>query len=148
MPKLWVVKLLKLNIEKSWFDYHDTRCCTLAIQYVLPKCLPGPNLQICFMKNSVYTSLLGSLHGTLNSNLLQNIRFNTIYNHYFLLGSHQKSEIISNSIMTFFTRCQIMDSITKCVSLVEESNLILEFLYIHWCSGPQCGTAHGGRHRE
>ena len=59
--KLWVVKLLKLNIEKSWFDYHDTRCCNLAIQYVLPKLLPGPNLHFCFMKNSVHTSLLWSL---------------------------------------------------------------------------------------
>ena len=56
MPELLVVKLLKLNIEKSWFDYQDTRCCTLAIQYVLPKCLHGPNLQIRFMKNSVYVS--------------------------------------------------------------------------------------------
>ena len=53
--------MLKLNIEKSWFDYHDTRCCNLAIQHMLPKLLPGPNLQFCFMKNSVYTSLLGSL---------------------------------------------------------------------------------------
>ena len=61
MLKLWVVKLLKLKIEKSWFDYQDTRCCALAIQYVLPKLLPGPNLQIRFMKNSVHMSLLGSL---------------------------------------------------------------------------------------
>ena len=59
--KLWVVKLLKLNIEKSWFDNQETRYCHLAIQNVLPKLLPGPNLQFCFMKNSVYTSLLGSL---------------------------------------------------------------------------------------
>ena len=35
--KLWVVKLLKLKIEKSWLDYQDTRCCNLAIQYMLPK---------------------------------------------------------------------------------------------------------------
>ena len=53
--------MLKLNIEKSWFDYHDTRCCNLAIQYVLPKRLPGPNLQFRFMKNWVHTSLLWSL---------------------------------------------------------------------------------------
>ena len=60
--KIWVVKLLKLNIEKSWFDYQDTRCCNLATQYVLPKLLPGPNLQFCFMKNWIYTSLLWSLY--------------------------------------------------------------------------------------
>ena len=59
--KLWVVKLLKLNIEKSWFDYQDTKCCSLAIQYILPKLLPGPNPYIRFMKNSVHMSLLGSL---------------------------------------------------------------------------------------
>ena len=59
--KLWVVKLLKLNIEKPWFDYQDTRCCNLAILNVLPKLLPGPNLHFRFMKNSVYTSLLWSL---------------------------------------------------------------------------------------
>ena len=64
--KLWVVKLLKLNIEKSWFDYHDTRCCNLAIQHVLPKLLPGPNLHFRFMKNSVHTSLLWSLIGSKN----------------------------------------------------------------------------------
>ena len=66
--KLWVVKLLKLNIEKTWFDYQDTRCCNLAIVNVLPKLLPGPNLHFRFMKNSVYTSFLWSLvsinHGT------------------------------------------------------------------------------------
>ena len=59
--KLWVVKLLKLNIEKSWFDYQDTRCCNLAILNVLPKLLPDPNLHFRFMKNSVRTSLLWSL---------------------------------------------------------------------------------------
>ena len=62
--KLWVVKLLKLNIEKTWFDYQDTRCWSLAIQYELPNLLPGPNLQFRFMKNSVYTSLLGSLRSS------------------------------------------------------------------------------------
>ena len=61
MLQLWVVKLLKLNIEKSWFDYHETRCCNLAMQHVLPKLLPGPNLHFCFMKNSVHTSPLWSL---------------------------------------------------------------------------------------
>ena len=45
--KLWVVKLLKLNIEKSWF-YHQTDWS-------------GPNLHIRFMKNCIHTSLLGSL---------------------------------------------------------------------------------------
>ena len=59
--KLWVVKLLKLNIEKPWFDYQDTRCCNLAILNVLPKLLPGPNLHFRFMKNSVHTSLLWAL---------------------------------------------------------------------------------------
>ena len=63
--KLWVVKLLKLNIEKSWFDYQDTRCWSLAIQYELPNLLPGPNLQFRFKKNSVHTSLLGSLRNWL-----------------------------------------------------------------------------------
>ena len=61
MPKLWVVKLLKLYVEKSWFDYQDTRCCSLVIQCKLPNLLPGPNFQFCFMKNSVHMSLLGSL---------------------------------------------------------------------------------------
>ena len=59
--KLWVVTLLKMSIEKSWFDYHATRCCNLAIQYVLPELLPGPNLHFRFMKNSVHTSPLWSL---------------------------------------------------------------------------------------
>ena len=63
--KLWVVKLLKLNIEKSWFDYQDTRCCNLAILNVLPKLLPGPDLHFRFMKNSVHMSLLGSLATTI-----------------------------------------------------------------------------------
>ena len=56
--KLWVVKLLKMNIEN-----HDLTIKTqdAVIQHVLPKLLPGPNLQFCFMKNSVYTSLLRSL---------------------------------------------------------------------------------------
>ena len=39
----------------------DTKCCHLAILYVLPKYLPGPNLHFCFMKNCIHTSLLGSL---------------------------------------------------------------------------------------
>ena len=39
----------------------DTKYCHLAIHYVLPNLLPGPNLQFRFMKNSVHTSLLGSL---------------------------------------------------------------------------------------
>ena len=60
--KLSVVKLLKLNIEKPWFDYQDTRCCRLAIQCELPYLLPGPNPQFHFMKNSVHTSLLWSLY--------------------------------------------------------------------------------------
>ena len=59
--KLWVVRLLKLNIKKSWFEYQDTRCCNLAIQYVLPKFLPGPNIHFRFMKNWIHTSLVGSL---------------------------------------------------------------------------------------
>ena len=59
--EFWVVKL---NIEKSWFDYQDARCWNLAIQYELPNLLPGPNLQFRFMKNSVHTSLLGSLPPT------------------------------------------------------------------------------------
>ena len=57
--------MLKLNIEKPWFDYQDTRCCNLALLNVLPKLLTGPNLHIRFMKNSVYTSLLGSLYLTI-----------------------------------------------------------------------------------
>ena len=73
--KLWVVKLLKLNIEKSWFDYRDTRCCNLAILNVLPKLLPGPNFHFRFMKNSVHTSLLWSL---LNTNLLYQTLMNQI----------------------------------------------------------------------
>ena len=39
----------------------DTKCCHLAIHYVLPKFLPGPNLHFRFMKNCIHTSLLGSL---------------------------------------------------------------------------------------
>ena len=58
---LWVVKLLKLNIEKSSFDYQDTKCCNLAILNVLPKLLPSPNLHFRFMQNSVHMSLLWSL---------------------------------------------------------------------------------------
>ena len=64
--KLWVVKLLQLNIEtrSNWnimIWLSDTKCCHLTIHYVLPKCLPGPNLHYRFMKNRIYTSLLGSL---------------------------------------------------------------------------------------
>ena len=39
----------------------DTKCCHLAIHYVLPKILPGPNLHFRFMKNCIHTSPLGSL---------------------------------------------------------------------------------------
>ena len=42
----------------------DTKCCHLAIHYVLPKILPGPNLHFRFMKNCIHTSPLGSLIST------------------------------------------------------------------------------------
>ena len=35
------MKLLKSNIEKSWFDYQDTRCCKLATQQCCPNCCPA-----------------------------------------------------------------------------------------------------------
>ena len=44
----------------------DTKCCHLAIHYVLPKILPGPNLHFRFMKNCIHTSPLGSLLVTIN----------------------------------------------------------------------------------
>ena len=63
----------------------DRRCCHLAIQHVLPKLLPGPNLHFCFMKNSVYMSLLGSLsahhciYQNIHKNIIKGILTNTCY---------------------------------------------------------------------
>ena len=35
----------------------DTKCCHLAILYVLPKDQPSPNLQFRFMKNCIHPSI-------------------------------------------------------------------------------------------
>ena len=54
-------QIAKTEYWKIMIWLSDTKCCHLAIHYVLPKFLPGPNLHIRFMKNCIHTSLLGSL---------------------------------------------------------------------------------------
>ena len=51
----------KIEYWKIMIWLSDTKCCHLAIQNMLPKDWPGPNLNFRFMKNPVHTSLLGSL---------------------------------------------------------------------------------------
>ena len=46
----------------TWLS--DSKCCHLAIHYVLPKWLPSPNLHFRFMIICIHTSLLGSLRAT------------------------------------------------------------------------------------
>ena len=55
-------QIAKTEYRKIMIWLSDTKCCHLAIHYVLPKFLPGPNLHIRFMKNCIHTSLLGSLY--------------------------------------------------------------------------------------
>ena len=45
----------------------DSKCCHLAVHYVLTKILPGLNLHFRFMKNCIHTSPLGSLAEKLNN---------------------------------------------------------------------------------
>ena len=54
-------QIAKTELWKIMIWLSDTKCCHLAILYVLPKCLSGPNLHYRFMKNCIHTSLLGSL---------------------------------------------------------------------------------------
>ena len=57
-------QIAKTEYWKIMIWLSDTKCCHLAIHYVLPKDQPGPNLHFRFMKNCIYTSLLGSLAPT------------------------------------------------------------------------------------
>ena len=54
-------QIAKTEYWKIMIWLSDTKCCHLAIHYVLPKDRPGPNLHFRFMKNCIHTSLLGSL---------------------------------------------------------------------------------------
>ena len=54
-------QIAKTEDWKIMIKLSDTKYCHLAIHYVLPKILPGPNLHFRFMKNCIHTSPLGSL---------------------------------------------------------------------------------------
>ena len=54
-------QVAKTEYWKIMIWLSDTKCCHLAMHYVLPKYLPSPNLQFRFMKSCVHMSLLGSL---------------------------------------------------------------------------------------
>ena len=64
-------QIAKTEYWKIMIWLSDTKCCHLAIHYVLPKVRPGPNLRFRFMKNCIHTSLLGSLEGMQHLNMLQ-----------------------------------------------------------------------------
>ena len=54
-------QIAKTEYWKIMIWLSDTKCCHLAIHYVLPKDRPGPNLHFRFMINCIHTSLLFTL---------------------------------------------------------------------------------------
>ena len=110
-------QIAKTEYWKIMIWLSDTKCCHLAIHYVLPKDRPGPNLGFRFMKNCIHMSLLGSLAEPIpyKDGYILHSNKQTIPSIYDFWGF--KKLILK--FLGFQTSNDITDSISMCVEVLK-----------------------------